>query len=114
MSAARLRHGIKVFVAQMAGHDRDRDGKGSGALGKARYHRPGPLLAGGGGQDEDRNILVLVDKLEQFLAPVALPDDPLRLVAGNAARPGGIAVKRRVGLRTRFGPNDAGDTEPLL
>ena len=47
------RHRLEVLVAEMAGHDRDRDGKGSGRLGEAGDQRTRAFRAGGVGPGDE-------------------------------------------------------------
>src|SRR5436190_1386143 len=109
-----LRHRIQVFVAQVAGHDGDRDRKGAGGLDQARDQRAGALLAGAGGKNQRRDLLVLVDQLEHLVGLVAFADHPLGLGAGDAARARRVAVEHAVGLLVRLRAHDVGDAEPLL
>ncbi len=68
----------------MARHDGDRDRVVAGVGGNARDQRPGAFLAGARGQHQDRDILVFLDQLEDFLGGVAFADRAFRRDAGDA------------------------------
>ena len=89
-------------------------GKSPALLARLATSGPGAFLAGGGGQDQDGDVLVLLDQLEQFLRLLAFADHPLRHDAGDARGARGVAVEHGVGLLMRFRAHDVGDAEPLL
>src|SRR5919197_3013707 len=89
---------IEIFVAQMARHDGDWNRVSAGILGEIGDQWSWPLLAARGGQDEGGDILVLVDRVENFLADLAFADHPLRRDAGKAIGPCGGPVEGGIRL----------------
>src|SRR5262249_45000583 len=54
---ARLsRHGVELLIAEVAGYDRDRDGKVTRGLADTGNERPRSLLAGPGGEYQDGDV----------------------------------------------------------
>src|SRR5215207_945836 len=109
-----LGHGVEIFVAQFARNDSNWNGVGARRLGEAGYQRPRAVLAGTGGQDEQRDVVVLLDQLEDLLGDVALADDLLRCDSGNVARTRGGLRQHGARFILRFLAHDVGNAEPLL
>src|SRR5262249_14888457 len=61
-----LRHGVELFVAEMAGHDGDWNGELTRVLGDTGDQRARPLFAGCGGEYQDRDVFVVFDEIEDF------------------------------------------------
>ena len=85
----------------------------AGVFGQAGDQRTGALLAGGGGEDKNRDVLVLLDQLQHFLRLLALADhrSGITPVTARALR---VAVQHRIGFLMRFRAHDVGDAQPLL
>src|SRR5437588_2975942 len=112
---ARLsRHGVELLVAEVAGHDRDRDGKVARGLADTGHERPGSLLARCGGEYQDGDVFVVLDEIEDFLRLLAFTDHALRHHAGDARRARRVAIEHGIRLLVRLRTHDVGDAEPLL
>src|SRR5215471_14912215 len=112
---ARLsRHGVELLIAEVAGHDRDRDGKVACGLADTGHERPRSLLAGPGGEYQDGDVFVVLDEIEDFLRFLAFADHALRHHAGDARRARRMAIEHGIRLHVRLRAHDVGDAEPLL
>src|SRR5215470_13395182 len=112
--ARRSRHGVELLIAEVAGHDRDRDGKVARGLADTGNERPRSLLAGRGGEYQDGDVFVVLDEIEDFLRFVAFADHALRHHAGDARRARRMAIEHGIRLLVRLRAHDVGDAEPLL
>src|SRR3954453_18100584 len=82
--ANRLRQRVEVLVAEVSGHDRDRNWIIARGLTETRHQRPRTLLAGSSRQHQDRDVLIVLDDLEDFRGLLAVPDYALRRDARDA------------------------------
>src|SRR5262249_35724655 len=108
------RHRVEVLVAEVAGHDGDRNWKIARVLADAGHEWARPFLACSGGQHQDGDVLVVLDEIEDFLRFLPLPDHALRHDPGDAGRTRRKAVEHRIRLLIGFRPHDVGHAEPLL
>src|SRR5258705_10817680 len=98
----------------MARHDGDWDREGSGRAAEAGDQGTRPLAVHAGREDQHRDVLVLVDELEDLLRGIALADDLFGRDAGDTVGPGRRARQHGARLLMRLGPHDVGNPEPLL
>src|SRR6266446_4699306 len=110
----RSAHRVELGIAQMARHDGDRDREGSGRTAEAGDQGARPLAVHAGRQDQHRDVLVLVDELEDLLRGIALADDLFRRDAGDTVGARARARQHGARLLMRLGPHDVGNPEPLL
>src|ERR1044072_8643888 len=103
-----LRQRVEILVTQMPRHDRHGNRIGADRLPEARDQRPRPLLAGPSGEHQDRDVLILVDQLEDLLGGIAVADHAVRRDAGNAVGAAGEGVGLLVGSLMRCGFHDFG------
>src|SRR3984893_7384919 len=112
---ARLsRHGVELLIAEVAGHDRDRDGKVTCGLADTGHERPRSLLARCSGEYQDGDVFVVLDEIEDFLRFLAFADHALRHHAGDARRARRVAIEHGIRLLVRLRTHDVGEAEPLL
>ena len=98
----------------MAGHDGDRNLKIPGGAADGGDKRTWPLGVGAGPEHEDKNILLLVDQLQDLFRRVAFAHHALRRNAGDRAGAGRVFRKLRVGFLARLRAHEVGNPEPLL
>src|SRR5262249_12537585 len=108
------RHGVEFLIAEVAGHDRDRNGKGARGLADTGNERPRSLFAGPGGEHQDGNVFVVLDEIEHFLRFLAFADHALRHHAGDARGARRMTIEHGIRLLVRLRTHDVGDAEPLL
>src|SRR5258708_2671211 len=108
-------HRIDLFVVQLPRHDRHRNRKGArGAAHEMGDQRPRPFVAHPCGEHQHGDILVFLDKLENFFGHLAFADHAFRRNAGDAVRTRRKACPPGVGFLMGLGAHDIGDTQPLL
>src|SRR5262245_33485284 len=111
---ATSRQGVELLIAEVPGHDRDRDGKVARGLADTGNARPRSLLACRSGEYQDGDVFVILDEIEDFLRFLAFADHALRHHAGDARRARRMAIEHGIRLLVRLRTHDVGDAEPLL
>src|SRR4029453_2901656 len=108
------RHGVEFLIAEVAGHDRDWDGKVARGLTDTGNERPRSLFAGRGGEHQNGDVFVVLDEIEHFLRFLAFGDHALRHHAGDARGARRMTIEHGIRLLVRLRTHDVGDAEPLL
>src|SRR5215472_8692178 len=56
------RHGVKLLIAKVSGNDRDGYREVAGILADARAERPRSVFPRSGGEHQDRDVLIVLDR----------------------------------------------------
>src|SRR6516165_2774359 len=91
-----LRQCVDFLVAQVTRHDDDRDREGADGACHRADDRTRTLGARTGGEDEHRNVDVLLDHVDHLLGRVTLADCAFRGYRGNTVDAARGAVQRSI------------------
>src|SRR6056297_1795738 len=105
---------FQPFFRQLAGHDRDRNGKRAKSPRQVGDDRARPALAGARAEHEDTDLAVLVYLREDFRHCLALADDELGVHVVAVAHPLREDLEMGVDTFTRLLAHEFADSDPVL